>query len=448
MPPDHNDNRTDNGHRQEKPPAKVSPIVPGRSGRPSFSLEERRERVERQFQEETSHRTDILLDLDSEEKRREMLVEVADYVLAVESITLAERDKRALIDGAYRNLFTFGPLDAYIQDDAITAITINGPHLINVQRGMGKLEVVSAAFDDSEQLEGVLVRVLATGGTVLPEFDPFLEAGVMLAGRAARLSLVAPPVSPHYNLDIRLHPRQPVTLADLDARYHMVPAQPAALLTAILRAGHGLMIVGDVALGKTTLAGALARGLPDDVIVRSVERAAELSLSPAVIRHVVRAAGPAEVGSTFEDEFMAALDEAPDWLIVDEIRGDESAAVWSALNRENPPHYLWVFRGAAQADRLRSALGMVIRKRQPLLDQATMFRAIADRVPFVAAIKQVEGNPCLAQIAEWTLDERGDEPVLALRPILVEHDGGWLDIENRPTRTLDLPDEFWGDRGA
>jgi pilus assembly protein CpaF len=165
-----------------------------RSGRPSVSLEALRERVERQFQEETAHRADILFDLDTEEKRRAMLAEVVDYVLAVEAITLSERDKQGVIDGAYRNLFTFGPLDAYLQENDVTAITINGPHRISVQRGMGKLELVEAAFDDAGHLESVLERVLATGGAVLPpEDDPFLETGVTLNRRAAQLSLMAPP---------------------------------------------------------------------------------------------------------------------------------------------------------------------------------------------------------------------------------------------------------------
>ncbi|MBN1562873.1 MAG: hypothetical protein JXA10_03480, partial [Anaerolineae bacterium] len=167
------------------------------------------------------------------------------------------------------------------------------------------------------------------------------------------------------------------------------------------------------------------------------------------IRHVVKAAGPTgeHESSTFADEFLAALAAAPDWLIVDEIRGDESKAVWAALNHENPPHYLWVFRGNAQADRLRSALSMVIRKGYPLLDQATIYEAIAARVPFVAVIKRVEDAPCLVQIAEWVYKD-GAEVTLTLRPILVEHEGGWLDMEQRPTRNLDLPDEFWGDKRA
>jgi hypothetical protein len=182
--------------------------------------------------------------------------------------------------------------------------------------------------------------------------------------------------------------------------------------------------------------------LPDDVTVGSVERAAELALPESVIRHTVQPPTPDAPGTAFVDEFVAALGESPDWLIVDEIRGDESAAVWRALQDANPPRYLWVFRGDTQPDRLRSAISMVIRKSQPAVARDAIFRAIAERVPFVAAIKQVDGVPSLHQIAEW-VDEKKVEPTLTLRPILVEHEGGWLGIENRPTRALALPDEFW-----
>lgn len=436
--------KRDNGYQEEeRPPVEVSPIIPGRPGRPNFSLEALRERIEAQFEEETQDRADILLELDTEEKRREAVAEVADYVLAVEAMTIAAGDRRRLIDRAYRNLFTFGPLDDYVQDDMVTAIMVNGPHDIAVQWGMGKMDAVDVVFDDDAHLERVLGRVLATGGAVLRENDPFLEVSVVFDQRMARLSLVAPPVTPHHSLDIRLHPRQPVTLADLETRFQMVPAQAARLLTAILAAGYGMLIVGDVGLGKTTLAGALAHHLPENQIARAVERAQEMHLPPAILRHHVQPPGPVDPASEFVDEIQAALDLVPDWLIVDEIRGDESTAVWHALNREDAPRYLWVFRGDSQADRLRSALGMVIRKSQPALDSSVIYAAIARHLPFVVAIKRVDGVPCLHQIAEWVLDDTQD-PALVLRPLLVEHEGGWLGIEQRSTRSLDLPDEFWG----
>jgi len=432
--------------QRDDPP--LSPIVPGRPGRPSFSLEALRERVERQFQDETAHRADILLELDTEQRRRDLLGEIAEYVLAVEAITLSPQERRALIDAAYRNLFTFGPLDDYLHEDAITEITINGPHSIHVRRGMGTLEPVEARFDDRFHLASLLERVLAGAGAVLSDDDPFLEIGVVLAGRAARVSLIAPPISPDYSLEIRLHPRQPVLIDDLG----MMSPQAATLLVAILNAGHGLLIVGDVGLGKTTLAGALLASLaeaPPDFApsIIAVERAAEMHLSPAVTRRVPVPPTPDDAGQDFASTIQAALDETPDWLVVDEIRGDESAAVWDALTREDAPCYLWVFRGDTQPDRLRSAFGMVIRKQHPAVEQAAIHAALARHLPFLVTIKRVDDQPRLQSIAEWMLGpvddvSPGDAP-LTLRPLLAAEGDTWSFTGNLPRHDLDLPRDFW-----
>jgi len=413
----HDDSQANkNGHSSSP----LSPIIPGRSGRPRYSLEALRERIEQEFQDETASRADILLDLDTEDKRRDMLREVIDYLLAVESITLSGTEKAALLDKTYRNLFSFGPLDSYLADDNITEITVNGPADIHARYGLGKMQSIPVEFDDRAHLHGILERVLATAGRVMSEADPFVETGVVLLGRPARVTVLCPPVSPDYSLTIRLHPRQPHPLEAL------VPPQAAALLQAILRGGYGLLIVGDVSMGKTTLAAALAATLPPDAAITAVERSAEMHLPAEVQR---RSDQP---GADFVTQIQAALDDQPDWLLIDEIRGDESAAVWNALTRPDAPHYLWVFRGTSQPDRLRSALSMVIRKQFQTVDQRDIHRALARHLPFVVAYKP-------HQIAEWVLDESAD--TLTLSPLLSEHESGWR--ANRSMRELDLPDDFW-----
>jgi hypothetical protein len=118
--------------------------------------------------------------------------------------------------------------------------------------------------------------------------------------------------------------------------------------------------------------------------------------------------------------------------------------VWDALSRDNAPRYLWVFRGDSQPDRLRNALSMTIRQGQPAIAQAEIHRLLARHLPFVAAVKRIDGTPRLHLIAEWALGKpAGDDVPLVLRPLLTEQDDGWLVADNRPTRPLDLPDDFW-----
>ena len=114
---------------------------------------------------------------------------------------------------------------------------------------------------------------------------------------------------------------------------------------------------------------------------------------------------------------------------MDEIRGDET----TALLHESTPRHLWVFRGDSQPDRLRAALGMVIRKQQPTLDQPAIYRAIAQHLPFVVALKQIDGVPRLHLVAEWV---HADD-TLTLHPLLIWQAGGWQFTGYRPSRALD-----------
>lgn len=413
-------------------PPRLSPVVPGRAGRVRYSLDALRERIERQFYDETAHRADILAELDGPEAQRALVREVMDYVLAVEGVRLAPADRAALLDAAHRHLFTFGPLDDLLADETITEVTIDGPDRIHVRRGAGSLVRVPAAFEDGAHLARVLARLLAAAGAALTPDAPLVEVGATLAGRRARIAAVGPPVSAGISATIRLHPREPLPL---DA---LVPPGAADLLRAILAAGHGLLIVGDGGTGKTTLAGALIAALSADARLATVERAAELPLPADAARHVPAPDDP----DGLAEAVRAALDESPVWLAIDELRGGDSVAAWEALSHPDAPRALWLLRGDPSPERLRGALLMLLRRANPSVDEAALHRLVADRLPFVAGLRVVEGVPRLTLVAEWALDEADAAAPLTLRPLLAWEDGA-LASRDRPQRALPLSLDGW-----
>ncbi len=433
---------TETGNSGEERPEEphLSPLLPGRSGRPSMSLEALRERVESQFREETAGRDDILAELDTEESQRALLREVAEYVFAVEAVTPSFAEKQAILDKAYHNLFGFGPLDALLDDEAVTEISIAGPDEVRVRRGGGPLELTAVRFDGLAHLADVLQRALAATGQALSDAVPFVEAGALLRGRPARVSAVGPPISALISATIRLHPSQPFTLDDLAARGEFLPPQGVTLLRAILSGGYGLFIAGEAGTGKTTLAGALARELcAGGVRVAWVERASELSLPAEVRRFTPGVTRTEHQPGDLADALREALGTAPDWLALDEARTDEAPALWQALNSEKAPHYLWTMRAPTRADRLRSALTLMLHRAEPAVAPEVVSGAILRHLPFVVLLGRAENALRLVMIGEWLAEADG----LQLRPLLEWCGETWALAPMGARRSLALPPDFW-----
>ena len=406
------EDRTTGDDPQDDAPGRDDPQIV-RSGGRVFTLEALRERIEEQFNDEFAGRDDLLREADTQAKRRALLLDSANYVLAIESIFLSRADKERLLDQAYANLFGFGPLEPYLGDETLTEITIDGPDKVHARRGSGRLERLPVAFDDTAHLRRTIDRILAAQGATLVEGNYFLEIGVEVHARPARLSLIAPPISPHLQVELRLHPRTPPTLDDLVGGGMLIEAAARAI-TGHIAAGRGLLVIGDVGSGKTTLLGALGPAFTGRAI--AVQRAAELRLPESV---QARAAVPPthdDPGVDFGAQIEAALAESPDWLILDEVRDDAARAAWNALNAaegDRAPRCAWAFRGEPAPDRVRNALSMLLRRAHPAADQRALNRLAAARLPLVVGLAVVDAAPRVVSMGEFALDESGE---LALRP--------------------------------
>ncbi len=396
-------------------------FVRGRGGAGRFSLAALQERIELQLGEELTGRGDILQEIGDEQAQRALIRETADYVLAVESITLTVEERHALYAAVYRSAFGFGPLDDLIRDSEVTEIVVEGADRLFARRGAGELVRVSARFEDTPHLRRIVARILALAGRLPQDEDPVLELGMTLYGRPARLNAVLAPLSPAPHFTLRLHSQTPATLEGL-ARRGMLDAQGAALLQALIASLHGLLITGDAGAGKTTLLEALLGALPADRPGLLVERAPEIR-SPV---HVTR---PAADGS-FAEAIAAALAARPAVLALDEARGDEAPELLAAL--ESDTRLLIVLRGSTEPARLLSALEMLLRRGRPALAEADLTRWLVTRLPFVILL---HGAGDRLSVSEWQTVEEG----LRLAPVLTAA-GGTL---ARPRHDLALPGEFW-----
>jgi len=431
QPPEMDDSDSDEARQSSRPEPQ---IVPGRQGYAAFSMAALRERIAVEVTAEIGERADLLDEID-EATRYTLVREAGEYVLAVEAVRLSRPEKAALFEAVARDVFGYGPLDALIADETISAVAIDGPQRCTVQRGMGRPEAAAISFDDDAHLRRIVERMVRRAGGEVRESEPFLELGLTLAGRPARLNVILPPLSPALHVDLRLRPSMAMTLEALAAA-GCLNDRERVLLGALARSPHGLIVAGGGGSGKTTLLEALLAELPAPGGVWLVQRAAEIHVPAGMQALAVMPAAAERAGRSFAEAIAAALAGEPAVLALDELRGDEAAVFWEALAAAHGPRLLVTFRASPQPVRLHSSLrGLILRAGSGLTEEA-VDEAILARLPFVVMTGVAAG----VSVSEWAQDAGGG---LTLTALLAN--GGPTGA--RPAATLDVPEDFWAGGG-
>jgi len=185
-------------------------------------------------------------------------------------------------------------------------------------------------------------------------------------------------------------------------------AGAAAYLQQSIRDRRGIMIAGDVGAGKTTLLQALLADIAQSLRSSDskgaiVERAAELR--PSTEGRLERYSG-----IDFNGQIQNALGHKPPWLILDEVRSEESPALWSALTDAAHPALLCVFRGSTNPLRVRMTFNMTIQRTHHTLPADEITAALIERLPVTALISKHR----LLTLGQWQHTAGG---TVSLQPI-------------------------------
>lgn len=401
------------------------------------------ERIEAAFLDEHGEDSAALREAATKTQRLALIRETTDYVLAVESVQVSRDERAELIRQAFSSLFGYGALDMLLTDDRVTTISLEGPDKASVRYGHGELTPLGPVFQTAEQFERVVKRLLADSGAAYDPDQPFMEFGLMAGERPIGVNLVAPPMTYQLTVDIRVHPREALTLETL-ADQGFLSEGALQVLLALARSPHGLMVIGDPESGKTTLLNALALALPETALITAVERAGEMRLPERVQR--LRTQWPAgeQAGATFGGQILHALKGKPQILVLDEVRSDEPGTIAPLLQMADPPRQVWSFRGAIFTKRLQNALGMLARRADPSAGEVVV-QSLYRRLPFVVTVNRVAEQLRLWSIGEWQFKHSPDYPTYT--PLLQTEEGLLRPSGEQPQNPLDLPDSFWNRGG-
>jgi pilus assembly protein CpaF len=223
----------------------------------------------------------------------------------------------------------FRPIRAFLDDDRVSEIMINGPFEIFIERG-GQIERTDAQFESREELLAALRNVAQYVGRSFDPQRPILEARLP---DGSRVEAVTPPAAPDGPMvAIRRFFRETLTIDRL-LEFGSLTDDAADTLRALVGAKQNIVVAGGTASGKTSLLNVLSSFIRDEERIVVIEDSRELQLQQS---HVVQleaqppdAKGRGQV--TIRDLFRATLRMRPDRIIVGEIRGGESLDLVQAM---------------------------------------------------------------------------------------------------------------------
>lgn len=232
-------------------------------------------------------------------------------------------------NNSFLTLF-LSPVAAYLDDDTVSEILINGPGCVYVERS-GKLEEVPEKFVSEPALKAAATNIAKSVGRILDDMHPRLDARLP---DGSRVHAVIPPLSRVGTvIAIRKFKKDTLTI-DKMQEFGSLDEPMRRLIRTLVLLRKNVIVSGATSSGKTSVLNALSSFIPDGDRVLVIEDASELQLQQ---RHVVpfETRKPDKNGNgevTMRDLIRSALRLRPDRIVIGEIRGGEALDLLQALN--------------------------------------------------------------------------------------------------------------------
>ncbi|MCJ7491397.1 MAG: type II/IV secretion system ATPase subunit [Dehalococcoidia bacterium] len=231
-----------------------------------------------------------------------------------------------------RDKITMGALQPLIKDTNIEDISCSGLGPVFVEHKIFKGLKSSIIFDTHEELDDFVIRLSENIKKPVTFKNPIVDAALQ---DGSRINIVyGGEVSKRgSNFTIRKFAETPISILDL-INFGSMDHKMAAYLAIVVGDGLNLWVSGETASGKTTLLNAITTFIRPDAKIVSIEDTPELQVPHTNwIREVVRMSGEATQGASVDmfGLLKAALRQRPNAIIVGEIRGEEGAVAFQAM---------------------------------------------------------------------------------------------------------------------
>ncbi len=248
-----------------------------------------------------------------------------------ERIPVNQQEYEALRYRVERDKIGVGVLQPLILDPNIEDISCSGLGSVYVEHKVFKGLKSTITFENEAELDDFVLRLSERIKKPVTYKNPIVDATLP---DGSRINIVyGGDVSKRgSNFTIRKFATTPMSIVEI-AMTRSLSWEMAAYLSLIIEEGMNMFVSGETASGKTTLMNAVTTFIRPDAKIVSIEDTPELQVPHQNwVREVVRGAmSEADSSVSMFSLLKAALRQRPDEIIVGEIRGEEGAIAFQAM---------------------------------------------------------------------------------------------------------------------
>lgn len=276
----------------------------------------------------------------------------------------------------------FGVLQELVEDPRVTDVIVTNYSTVSVQQARTNLKT-DVTFPSQDAYDAFVERLLKKAGTTLSTKKPIADG---MLGAFARIHAVHKSIcegGPY--LTIRLNRFADVTIDNLIDN-GLAPREVLGYLRAVVHSGSTVLVVGEVATGKTTLCRALASSIPANESVLVIEDTPEIRLSHPHVRYVrTREANSDGAGRVSPGECIrASMRMAMNRIIFGEMRDAEAAEAFIDVCASGHPG-LSTIHAKSSAEAI-TRLELFLGRAQKGVEAAVLTRQISTAVQVIVHV--------------------------------------------------------------
>jgi len=273
-------------------------------------------------------------ELETREKAGEYLRRKVEEIIRNYRLRIPAEAVSKLMYYIIRDFIGYGKVDALMKDHLIEDISADGVNIpIYVWHREYESLPTNIVYKSEEELNSFIVRLAFLSGKQVSVASPMLDASLP-DGSRVQLTYGSEITRRGSTFTVRRFRVDPLTISDMIS-FNTLSSEMAAYFWYVIENRASILVAGGVATGKTTMLNCLSMFIEPELKIVSVEDTAELNLPhenwiPSVVR--TGASEGKDVGAiTLFDLLKAAVRQRPDYIIVGEVRGEETYTLFQAM---------------------------------------------------------------------------------------------------------------------